>query len=157
MTHAVATDVLQRSLPTVDNAVTTPLAPVNSPYLDDSLYTQSSNVPRMRTELDAMMRPEHISQGDTQPELQFYPDSMHSRRFDTHTHVGLPSTKLSERVASLQTSAPTLSQAIAEEPEGRKESLRQAARHHVDDGKKSMTGEVVFCQCGYNKDEGDMV
>lgn len=105
--------------------------------LHDSLDTQSSNIPQMRKALGAMMLPESITQGDTQ--------------VDSHSNDA-------ELSSPPKSTRPALSQAVAKQLNNAKSDLRQTARCLAKATKsKKKNSELVVCQCGHAKDEGDMV
>jgi len=125
----------------------------------DYAETQSSMVNSMSHDLQSMMHPEEITQGDTQAwggtfQRSAFEDS--PTVTPTTTHVSTRKTKRFSTIVSNDTfplTAETLRDISARKP-----YIKKAAKALADKaGGSNDTGQIVLCQCGFGKDEGDMV
>ena len=124
--------------------------------LDDTLNTQSSNIPEMKEALRAMMQPEHITQGDTQ--TQWFPPSTHSEGTETSDLSDVSPLKDTAAPSPVRGAKLVLSQSVAKVLANAKPDLRRNAHQLATAGSKSkVASEVILCQCGHNEDEDDMV
>lgn len=161
-----ATDsVLTEILPLQTNGVahSQGARPASFPSRDDSNptgvldvnNTQSSDVAEMKTAFHAMMQPEQVTQGDTQTQGPFS-----GRRFASETTAS-PSRDLPSPLTTQSYTAPRgdarleLSQSAAERLESERESKKRSKPKSKSSKKK--TQDVIACQCGYLREEGDMV
>ena len=138
------------------NALVERLKQARSSQADETFDTQSSNVPGMKKALTAMMLPEVITQGDTQTQ-QFPPqppsESAEGPNFDdlSPLHKETPETPF-------RRDKPALSQFAAQVLENAKPELRQIALAlAIAKSSTKKTSDLILCQCGYDRDEGDMV
>ncbi len=141
-------DVLPLRVASGENTKASPIAMADmsqrSQYLltqfDDLPQTQSSNVPEMRRALGAMMLPENFTEGDTQP-------------------LSSPSRSVENKVNGFETMSKSsmLSQSVVNRLQGLRKSGIRA--HLVKESKAGNVeqGDLILCQCGYNRSEGDMV
>lgn len=127
--------------------------------LDNSLNTQSSNVPMMRAALQNMMHAEHLTQGDTQTQSLLHP------RLQAPSETTASPSRADELTPDAQCALSStglakaaLSPTKATELQKERHSLQQKALKAVRKGsKKAKKSEVILCQCGYGKEEGEMV
>lgn len=106
------------------------------PTLKASIDTQSSDVPNMKKALQGMMRPEYLSQGDTQTQA-------------------MQPAPVVEPSASAQL---TLLPDIARQLRQNKVKLERTALNLAGVTRKnSKDSDILLCQCGYREEEGDMV
>jgi hypothetical protein len=120
--------------------------------------TQSSMVNSMSRDLQSMMHPEEITQGDTQAfgtlQQSAYEDSPTVSPTTAHA-----STRRTERFSTIVSKdtfpllAETQQNISARKPYHKKAAKALAAKA----GGTNDTGEMVLCQCGFGKEEGDMV
>lgn len=131
-------------------------APVAS-QPDNSLNTQSSNIFDMKDTLRGMMQPEHITQGDTQTQSLLHPPPPRSESTESISHHTFSPSKLSIAEPTVR-DKPALSQTKATELSRDKQRLHQYAHELAKRAGRNMKkGHVTLCQCGYEKEEGDMV
>ena len=133
------TDLMKRTTPKSNNA-----------------ETQSSMVNSMSRDLHGMMHPEKITQGDTQAWGTFpqaaYEDSPTVTPTTPHA-----STRKTERFSTIKDTFP-LRPETKQDISARKPYLEKAAKALAEKaGGSNDTGQLVLCQCGFGKDEGDMV
>jgi len=137
---------------TSDPAAAIPQAPS-----DSQTQVVEPAVNGMKSALQGMMQPEHISQGDTQTQSLVYPPPPVSETTASPSRYTVSPSKLSlaEPVTS---DKPCFSPKKAIELQREKQRLHDYAHDIAKrNGRKTKKGDVVLCQCGYNKDEGDMV
>ena len=143
----------ERSIP--DNESPTLQPPQCETELSLMPDTQSSNIANMRRAFQGMMRPEHITQGDTQ--MQFadigtHPPASESTATPSFTS---PSPFISKiNVPSKAVVKPVLSPTKARLLTNNTKRLKQRAQKA---GKKAEDDDIVTCQCGHAEEEGDMV
>ena len=128
------------------------------PSNGDNAETQSSMVNSMSRDLHDMMHPEEITQGDTQAfgtlQQSAYEDSPTVTPTTTHTSTrktGRFSTTVSTDTFPLM--AETQRKISARKPYHKKAAKALAEKA----GGSNETGQMVLCQCGFGKEEGDMV
>jgi hypothetical protein len=116
---------------------------------DDDANTQSSVVPRMKTALNGMMYPEHMTQGDTQTQGLIRPPAAVSRVAESPPQNGkkhLPSQKM------------VLLPKVTQSLEAERSQLRKAVLAICKKaGMNTNQSEIVLCQCGHGKEEDAMV
>jgi meiosis-specific protein len=125
---------------------------------EDSFNTQASNALCMKGAFLGMMRPECMTQGDTQIEVQTQQLALsaHEARSCSLRHAeqaeqaGLGGVLLSKKAILLPVKAGTLKREKSR-LRGKAFTLLQST------GKKTLRGELVLCQCGYGEEEGGMV
>jgi hypothetical protein len=124
----------------------------------DNAETQSSMVNSMSHDLQSMMHPEEITQGDTQAwgtlQQSAYEDS--PTVTPTTTHASTRKTSLFSTIVSDDTFPlmPETQRNIS----ARKPYHKKAAKALAEKaGGSNDTGQMVLCQCGFGKEEGDMV
>lgn len=130
----------------------------------DNMDTQTSNVPRMRSALQSMMLPEHLTQGDTQTQaflMSSTGDSVQTPPSSKRHAVGLASSAVGmdiSRRSTHHTYKVTLLPDVASQREANKKELRQNAQKlskaSINRFKQT---DVVLCQCRQNVDDGEMV
>lgn len=113
--------------------------------------SQSSNVPEMRGSLKDMMQPEYFTQGDTQTQGPFelpppsptYSMAHASRRSDLV--ICSPRSNASPPASRLQGKC--------------EQQLRSDVRRRPQNNDQNANNatESISCQCGYDKEEADMV
>jgi hypothetical protein len=125
---------------------------------NDNAEIQSSIVTSMSRHLQGMMHPEQITQGDTQAygtlQQSAYEDSPTVTPTTTHAstrRMGRFSTIASNDTFPLL--AETQQNISARKPYHKKAAKALAEKA----GGSNDTGQMVLCQCGFGKEEGDMV
>jgi hypothetical protein len=125
---------------------------------NDNVETQSSIVTSMSRDLRSMMHPEEITQGDTQA----YGTLQQSAYEDSPTvspTTAYASTRRTERFSTIASKdtfpllAETQRNIKARKPYHKKVAKALAEKA----GGSNDTGQMVLCQCGFGKEEGDMV
>ena len=117
--------------------------------VDESLNTQSSNVPNMQRTIRGMMQFEHMTQGDTQPQMFLHPPQSEGTASTTSSARGVPSAPAPKA---------TLSQTMIQNLDKSKGMLRKpASRLANSEGSKKQKTSLILCQCGFAEEEGDMV
>ncbi|KAK1822511.1 hypothetical protein LTR12_003074 [Friedmanniomyces endolithicus] len=130
----------------------------SAPSQYDSVDTQSATTLAMTTAVRDMMRPEPITQGDTQTHT-----SIHLQPSTLSMSPGTPdrttaSPRESSTLAACSPVKPALSPMKAQKLNKDRSRLQQQALALVKQaGSKSRKGHAVWCQCGHQKEEGDMV
>jgi hypothetical protein len=124
----------------------------------ENAETQSSMVNNMSHDLQSMMHPEEITQGDTQAwgtlQQSAYEDS--PTVTPTTTHASTRKTGRFSTITSNDTfplMAETQRNISARKPYHKKAAKALAGKA----GGSNDTGQMVLCQCGFGKEEGDMV
>lgn len=125
---------------------------------NDNAETQSSMVTSMSRHLQGMMHPEQITQGDTQAydtlQQSAYEDSPTVTPTTTQASIrktGRFSTIVSNDIFPLLVE--TQQNISARKPYHKKAAKALAEKA----GGSNDTGQMVLCQCGFGKEEGDMV
>lgn len=122
----------------------------------DQNDTQLSNVDEMKEAFLKMMRPEEVTQGDTQTQ----PPLQASRSAASETTAS-PGRDDPSPLARKKSAAPksdnrlVLSQTAAARIEREKPKKTRATTKSK--GSKAKSKHVITCQCGYAEEEGDMV
>ncbi|KAM3416644.1 Meiosis-specific protein hop1 [Cercospora zeina] len=120
--------------------------------LPDTVGTQSGDVPEMKAGLQGMLKPEHLSQGDTQTQALLRPPIVDASGFEQSN----PSAPLS--ASSTTSSKLLLLPNVAHQLESTKAKLKEKALRIVNAGpSKRKLGQVVLCQCGHAEKENDMI
>jgi hypothetical protein len=125
---------------------------------NDNVETQSSIVTSMSRDLRSMMHPEEITQGDTQA----YGTLQQSAYEDSPTvspTTAYASTRRTERFSTIVSNDtfPLLAE-TQRNIKARKPHHKKAAKALAEKaGGSNDTGQMVLCQCGFGKEEGDMV
>ncbi|KAK0946654.1 hypothetical protein LTR29_001823 [Friedmanniomyces endolithicus] len=128
------------------------VASVSDTY--DSVTTQSATTVAMTKAVRNMMRPEPITQGDTQMHTLIDTASMPPESPDRTT----ASPRESPTLAASSAVKPALSPMKAQELDKDRSRLQQQALALVKQaGSKSRRGHTVWCQCGHRNEEGGMV
>jgi hypothetical protein len=124
----------------------------------ENAETQSSMVNNISHDLQSMMHPEEITQGDTQAwgtlQQSVYEDS--PTVTPTTTHASTRKTGRFSTITSNDTfplMAETQRNISARKPYHKKAAKALAGKA----GGSNDTGQMVLCQCGVGKDEGEMV
>lgn len=112
----------------------------------DGLDTQSSNVPNMKSRLQAFMQPEHLTQGDTQTQAPLDPAPPRVPSRSAQANHATASTKMDLASAAAQKKAD-------------KGQLRKTVTSLAQEGNTpGIHGDdVVVCQCESEAGEEDMV
>lgn len=128
------------------------------PSKNDHAETQSSMVNSMSRDLQSMMHPEEITQGDTQAwgtlQQSAYQDSPTVTPATTHASTrktGRFSTTISNDTFPLTAEA---QQSISARKAYHKKTANALAE---EAGGSNDTGQMVLCQCGFGEEEGEMV
>ena len=120
-----------------------------SSRVDESLDTESSNVPIVKRTIREMMQLEHMTQGDTQTQHFFHPP---------HPEGTAPRRTSTRLRASTSAPKTTLSQAMVKILDESEATLRKtASRLTKSEGRNKQNSNLVLCQCGSAEEEGDMV
>lgn len=125
----------------------------------DDISTQSSGIINMRRAFQGMLRSDQITQGDTQTENHsLHPPVPLSVATNTPTCAATSPSKRSLAAICTKTK-PLLSPTKISSLQKSKKKLRQRARVLANCSSKSKTveKEVVFCQCGHNIEEAEIV
>ena len=120
--------------------------------------TQSSMVNSMSRDLQSMMHPEEITQGDTQAWGAFQQTAHEDSPTVTPTTTQA-STRKMERISTTfsNDTFPLLAEA-QRKISARKASHKKTAKALAEKaGGSNDTGQTVLCQCGFGEEEGDMV
>lgn len=124
----------------------------------DNAESQTSLVHNMMGDLDSMMQPEQITQGDTQTQSAYQQAGFEDAVTATPTTMrATPSTgsrlrnPVSKDMFPLQSDT---QQEIALRKPYLVKSAKALARKA---GGRTATGQMVLCQCGFGEDEGEMV
>ena len=167
MTPAPTSDSLDKALAeqrvhvdsqTQESSTWPKLTRLNASQMDESLNTQTSNIPEMKKALKTMMQPEHLTQGDTQIQIQAIPPRARSEISGSPARSNVSPSKMTELDSPVKGDKPLLSQSVAKQLESSKYTLRQRARQLAKaSGSKKNNSDFVVCQCGCTDDEGDMV
>ncbi|KAM0716335.1 hypothetical protein Q7P37_007780 [Cladosporium fusiforme] len=131
-------------------------------YVNGSGRTKSSLTDRMNSDLGRMMQPEQITQGDTQPQGNFFAST--STFGDDDAPTATPTTIHASPVKATGTrlqsdqSAFKLKTNKKKEILKRKTDLTKTTREFAERaGGVTQTGQIVLCPCGGTGEEGDMV
>jgi hypothetical protein len=129
--------------------------------LDDSMNTQSSMVQDMKAACRDMMRPEQITQGDTQPwsiDLPSHPAMSKTTASPSRATISPAKTLLNNLACN---DKPVLSPTKAGELTRSMQQLRQTAHAEAKalapkGKKKKKNADLVLCQCEHPGEEDDM-
>jgi len=125
----------------------------------DNAEPQSSMVNSISHDLQGMMYPEEITQGDTQAWGGTFQQPAHEDSptvTPTTTNASARKTGHFSTIVSNDTFP--LSAETQQDITARKPYLKKAAKALAEKaGGSNETGQLVLCQCGFGKDEGDMV
>ncbi|EME44840.1 hypothetical protein DOTSEDRAFT_87353 [Dothistroma septosporum NZE10] len=124
---------------------------------DESLDTQSSVVPRMRSALRDMLQPERLTQGDTQTQVPLRPQ----RITTTPAFTAGPSTDFAEKSTGTSVSSdsklvllPEVAARLeSEKPKLHKKAMQLAGPREMSD----KNDRVIFCQCGFDGKDDNMI
>lgn len=120
--------------------------------------TQFSLIPEMQHALRGMMLPEDISQGDTQADAQFNGSFATRDTSETLRAADDSPSKYDGRTAPTEPDVYRIHARRAQEIKSKQGSLRQMSqRLAVAVGSRTEAGNIILCQCGHAKEEGDMV
>jgi len=125
--------------------------------LKDVALTQSSQVPEMTNALHGMMHPEQITQGDTQSQHPVHMPPPGSVTATPTTRYGSPS-----KLTDFGTPANRETFSLLPQTQQKIEKRARALREGVEEiskkvGSRTKSGQIILCQCGHAKLEGDMV
>lgn len=125
--------------------------------VNNNMNTQSSYNPEITEAIGAMMRTEHLTQGDTQDQSMEdlhlnSSQGMRPRRGRLESYSNTPMTK-----PPVKTAKPALPRSISKDLEISKSTLRQSAGKLAKAGKGKNKAHLILCQCGHLEEEGDMV
>lgn len=109
----------------------------------------------MGSVLQGMMQPEHITQGDTQSQGMQPPPPITELMVSPSPGRCDVLQSNSDPMSQVGILKPALSQFKASKLESAKAQLRKAAHQNVKP--KAKQDDVVRCQCGHSREEGDMV
>lgn len=149
----------QSNKPTAENdflsAVSAGLRTSSAPANDQGTYPESqpSLIPQMQHALRGMMLPEEISQGDTQAFGHASAslgagNTFETRRASSRSGGASPQPEDTYRLTTNRARA----------IKSKQRSLRDTARRlAVEVGSRTKSGNIILCQCGHAKEEGDMV
>lgn len=119
---------------------------------------RSSLVNSMNGDLKDMMQPEQITQGDTQTQGGFQHFAFEDAVTVTPTTIRAPSVQSSHMRTLVTTDTFPLLADTQNEIASRRLYLTQTASALASKaGGRTQSGQMVLCQCGFGKDEGDMV
>ncbi|PIA94498.1 hypothetical protein CB0940_08124 [Cercospora beticola] len=122
------------------------------PILSESVDTQSSDVPEMKAGLQVMLKPEHLSQGDTQTQALLRPLVASSSNLGNRNVSAGP-------LANSSTGAKlVLLPDVARQLKSTKTKLKQKALRIA--GVKTLKkthGDVVLCQCSHAEEENELI
>ncbi|KAK0278486.1 hypothetical protein LTR35_009225 [Friedmanniomyces endolithicus] len=133
-------------------------AVASAPSQYDSVNTQSATTLAMTTAVRDMMQPDPITQGDTQTHtlIHLQPPTLSMSPGTPDRTTASP--RESSTLAACSPVKPALSPMKAQKLNKDRSSLQQQALALVKlAGSKSRRGHAVWCQCGHQKEEGDMV
>ncbi|KAK0355576.1 hypothetical protein LTR91_009914 [Friedmanniomyces endolithicus] len=131
---------------------------VSAPDTYDSVNTQSATTLAMTTAVRDMMQPEPITQGDTQTHtlIHLQPPTLSMSPGTPDRTTASP--RESPTLAACSPVKPALSPMKAQKLNKDRSRLQQQALALVKQaGSKSRRGHAVWCQCGHQNEEGDMV
>lgn len=118
----------------------------------------SSLVNSMNGHLKDMMQPEQITQGDTQTQGGFQHFAFEDAVTVTPTTIRAPSVQSSHLRTPITTDTFPLLAETQNNIASRRLYLTQTASALANKaGGRTQSGQMVLCQCGFGKDEGDMV
>ena len=153
---AVATQTVGQAVPIEDTVAIVKSKQAQLSQLSEGFNTQSSNIPEMKYALKAMMQPEHITQGDTQ--TQWFPPPSRKESNNVPDFGDESPSTVTERLSLVKGNKPALSQSVAKNLESVRSDLRKNALKLANQGgSKKKPSDVILCQCGCSKEEGDMV
>ena len=119
---------------------------------------RSSLVSSMNGDLEDMMHPEHITQGDTQTQGAFRRSIFEDAVTVTPSSLRAPSIRSSHPQTPLTTDTFPLLSDTQHHIAARKPYLKRTANALASEaGGRTASGQLVLCQCGCQKEEGGMV
>lgn len=119
---------------------------------------RSSLVNSMNGDLKDMMQPEQITQGDTQTQVVIQRSAFEDAVTVTPTTLRAPSIQSSRLQTPVAMDTFPLLADTQHNIAARKPYLKRTATALAKKaGGRTESGQVVLCQCGFAKDEGDMV
>lgn len=131
-------------------------------FFENNEGTQSTITKRMNSDLERMMQPEQITQGDTQTQGNLFrststigdEDAVTATPTTIHEPpVGATETRLQNNQGAFSLKASKIQDILR-----RKESLKSTTMDIVEGaGAVLETGQIILCQCGFRGEEGDMV
>lgn len=130
-TSAVAAKPVEDDTPSANDPIPVRAPNPVDPTVQTHISTQSSDVPKMKQALQGMLRPEYLSQGDTQTQAIHQPTAP------------VQLTLLPNIARRLQTDKAKLEKNAVKAAGVTKASAKNA--------------DIVLCQCGHQEEEGDMV
>ncbi|KAI5361915.1 Putative HORMA domain, Zinc finger, FYVE/PHD-type, Zinc finger, RING/FYVE/PHD-type [Septoria linicola] len=125
---------------------------VTSLILPESIDTQASDAPRMKSALQHMLRPEHISQGDTQTQALGQASKGIEATPSVHNRFATPLIRASASVKLL-----LLPEVLGRLKERKSELRLKALKLAGVTVAKAKKIDVVLCQCGHAEEEDDMI
>lgn len=143
-------DALSKHTSKESETINSPITPRND---IDEYESQRSLVNSMNSNLKNMMQPEHITQGDTQTQGAFKKPV-----FEDAVTVTPTSVRTSNMQTPINASTFSLTMETQQELSARKPYLKKTASalaKHA--GGRSASGQTMLCQCGFGKEEGEMV
>ncbi|KAK4902435.1 hypothetical protein LTR49_027045 [Elasticomyces elasticus] len=127
-------------------------------YMEDSINTQSGVTMKMKSAVGDMMQPQSITQGDTQTQHTMHPPPpafSESTESPGRTTVSPPKSIMTPAVSS---DRPMLSPTKAHKLAAERPRLQQQALDMVKQaGRRPKDNDTTLCQCGYEKEEDEMV
>ncbi|KAK5677100.1 hypothetical protein LTS10_010289 [Elasticomyces elasticus] len=127
-------------------------------YMEDSINTQSGVTMKMKSAVGDMMQPQSITQGDTQTQHTIHPPPPAfnvSTESPGRTTVSPPKSIMTPAVSS---DRPMLSPTKAHRLAAERPRLQQQALDMVKQaGRRPKDNDTTLCQCGYEKEEDEMV
>ena len=125
--------------------------------LNDVALTQSSQVPEMTDALRGMMHPERNTQGDTQSQYPVLMPPPGSVTATPTTRYGSPS-KMTDFGTPANREGFSLLAHTQQNIEKRAKILKKDVQELAQEvGSRTQSGQIILCQCGHAKLEGDMV
>jgi len=123
-----------------------------------NMERQSSLINSMNGNLKDMMQPEHITQGDTQTQGAFRRSQFEDAVTETPSSLRAPSFRSSHPQTPVTTDTFPLLSGTQQYIAARTPYLKRTADALAGEaGGRTESGQLVLCQCGCQKDEGDMV
>ncbi|KAK4891724.1 hypothetical protein LTR27_009732 [Elasticomyces elasticus] len=127
-------------------------------YMEDSMNTQSGVTMKMKSAVGDMMQPQSITQGDTQTQHTMHrppPAFSESTESPGRTTFSPPKSIMTPAVSS---DRPVLSPTKAHKLAAERPRLQQQALDMVKKaGRRPKDNDTTLCQCGYEKEEDEMV
>ncbi|KAK4978192.1 hypothetical protein LTR42_002570 [Elasticomyces elasticus] len=165
VTESVEHDTIDPSMLMI-NSVTSPFPGLpalehigaDAMYMEDSINTQSGVTMKMKSAVGDMMQPQSITQGDTQTQHTMHPPPpafSESTESPGRTTVSPPKSIITPAVSS---DRPMLSPTKAHKLAAEIPRLQQQALDAIKQaGRRPKGNDTTLCQCGYEKEEDEMV